>query len=171
MLSQHRINWLRAQYLISITAAERQDLCQARHSLDSSRLGFVLRSRLPVQESSRARASRSVASATSVGGLQPTSSPMRSPSSRSAGATSSNVTALESVLCPMGEFVQGRTEMATLQRGDRVRVRGILPSSDEYDEGVVVEATFSKCRVHWSGCDEIYSENPSDLEVVKGVKR
>ena len=49
MISQRRINWLRAQRLISITYAERSDLCRAR--LNSSRLGFVLRSPLTVEES------------------------------------------------------------------------------------------------------------------------
>lgn len=44
-----RINWLRAQHLISVTCAERGDLCRTR--LNSSRLGFVLRSSLSVEES------------------------------------------------------------------------------------------------------------------------
>lgn len=48
-MRQARINWLRAQHLISVTCAERSDLCRAR--LNSSRLGFVLRSSLPVAES------------------------------------------------------------------------------------------------------------------------
>lgn len=48
-MKPERINWLRAQYLIAVTHAERNDLCRAR--LNSSRLGFVLRSPLPVAES------------------------------------------------------------------------------------------------------------------------
>jgi hypothetical protein len=48
MISQRRINWLRAQHLISITCTERGDLCRAR--CNTSRLGFILRSPLPVKE-------------------------------------------------------------------------------------------------------------------------
>jgi hypothetical protein len=49
MISQRRINWLRAQRLISITCAERGFLYRAR--CGTSLLGFILRSPLPVKES------------------------------------------------------------------------------------------------------------------------
>lgn len=51
MISERRVNWLRVQRLLSITYAERGDLCRAR--LNSSRLGFVLRSSLPVKEAGK----------------------------------------------------------------------------------------------------------------------
>lgn len=48
-LSTTRVELLRAQRLISLTVDERSALCRAR--LNTSRLGFILRSPLPVAES------------------------------------------------------------------------------------------------------------------------
>lgn len=48
IISQQRINWLRAQYLISMISTEHGELSRARRN--SNRLGFVLRAGLPVQE-------------------------------------------------------------------------------------------------------------------------
>lgn len=53
LISPGRINWLRAQHLISIVHEEHWELCRARHN--TSRLGFILRSarssQLSVEES------------------------------------------------------------------------------------------------------------------------
>ncbi len=50
--------------------------------------------------------------------------------------------------------------------GDRVRVKGVKPDSPEYDIGTIVGFTFGNAKVHWEAADEIYTENPAELEML-----
>lgn len=44
-----------------------------------------------------------------------------------------------------------------------VKIQGIAADRDEYDVGVVL-CTRPTLRVHWATCDEVYEEDPTDLE-------
>jgi hypothetical protein len=66
----------------------------------------------------------------------------------------------------MGDIWNSPYQRASLEVGDSVRVRGVSPTSDEYDIGTVVGFTFNGVRVRWTAAAEVYTEDRDSIERV-----
>jgi hypothetical protein len=69
----------------------------------------------------------------------------------------------------MGDIGNSPYRRASLEVGDCVRVRGVSPTSDEYDVGTVVGFTFNGVRVRWTGAAEVYTEDRDSIERIDGA--
>ena len=56
--------------------------------------------------------------------------------------------------------------MSKFKVGDRVRMKGVVPSCDEYDEGHIVHLRAGIAKVRWVHADTGYNERVETLELI-----